>query len=437
MLSKLLIVLAILAVIRSSGQEPEDPTKALCNKIALDLRSQCENFASVLKSLADFKPFYSTYTKFDKCMHLIEPDEVLQKAESVCIQAGLHFASLSTFSKLIEKFARGDKVCTIDYSGRIYELHKRVFMQDTKSGTPQKALIRALAAATISRCQSTLADRLLDVERRTKLDETKQSEAIKFLHVILLPLSTNESVLAKLPLDGLQYVPIMEEEMDVEELKKRSSGHGYEFKIAGHIRALLDVSRLSCDALNIYQNNLLGSLGLLVSLSYLPLTDFKPNTSASDQERIKRWTLASIVCQSVRTVMKMNTLTVKGKNLTQVSIMHSQKADLTAEARTSNTFESFALDEQKLDAPRPDHYLRSAKIDLAWEPSALQQVVNQRKFELLQGPGFKLSRAIYDYMDVSQKANKRSSIAFELLGLSPPTKLGTDDDDDDEEDEEE
>lgn len=438
-LNKLIPILALLTISGSYGQKPEDPTGDLCKKIASLLEGQCENFASTVKTLADFKPFYSAYSKLNTCTRVQKPDGVVQKAEHACVRAGLHFASLSTFSYLIDRLSRGEKVCTTEYSSRIYELHERVYKQDIGQDSPQKLLLRALASLVMARCHSSLAERLLAVETRGGSSEVGQSDALKFLKLIIAPLAVNEKSLAKLPLDGSEYIPILEGELQFRELRERSierGPSGYKLSISQVKRAMMDASKFGCQALNVYQNNILGSLGLLASLGYSPLGGVKVNRTKDQVSRIKTWTLASIVCQSLRGVMKLKTLTVEGKQMTQVIILNSQSADLEEEDQFSNTFASFGLREQVEGEPEIGELLATAQLIKPEATESLQQVdqMHRLKHELLQGPSYTLSRAIHAYIDITEQPSRRASIVFELLGLDPPNDLGNGEDDDDDDD---
>lgn len=440
MLLPRICIIVLFGFVGLSSQAPATPDAELCNQLAEGHQSNCENFRSAIKTLKDYKEFFASYIKLNACIRAKKPSDKVLRADGACSQVGLPFASLLPLSRLIERFSRGERVCHMEFSSRIYELHNRLSHSEMDDESPVKAILRAFASVVMSRCQKSLADRLRVVERLVgKQDDGGKSVSEVALNKVIGMLNVKHKHLDELKLVGSEFAPILEDDLaakDLQDLSVVRNPSGFEFKITPLMMSSLDIDKKLCLSVRKYKDNILGSLGLLASLGYQPAQNWQSSPSSEQARRINLWTIFSLICQSLNTVNRMSNLTVEGKHFTKILILNSRKADMSREDQFDTKFADYGFNEQLPDDPVPEDYLTGVKLFEPGLVSDKQVKLNRNRFQLIQGPSFKLATAIIGYIDITSRPNNRLGMVYELIGLERPKKENADEEEEEEEEEE-
>lgn len=440
--SRLLLPLALALYIafcglvsRVEGGDDTSFQEATCEQaIPSSLLRQCRNASDKLKTLADFLSFYANFKHVtDNCLRpkvnqAEEPSKASQLAESECERHDLLFYQVRQLAQLIERLLSPNaQVCNIEFALHVYQLHQQVGTADRR--TVMARMLRLLANNVALRCRFSLARRLQEVERRAP--DTRQH--IRFVLALVSLGSGDRFVRRMKPLEQMnQFVPILERELSgpLSPGRANSVGRdGFELRALKAVRMSHEATRMSCNALKLYHVNLLGSLGLLASLGYgAPTRQLKRTLDGlerlerrDEQEMMQKWLLSALLCQSLRTVLRMQTATGSGKLLHRFKVMAAQKADVSLDDETDDTFAGFQL-------PERPNLSTGVELELATKPEVVELLASYRddspateralarKAHLLAGPNYKLARAIGTYLDVSQKLNRMAAIE-EVLGF--------------------
>lgn len=413
----LFLVLINIAFISIQVRAGEQHQNACVNLKVSQLSESCASLESTVKSLADFKSFGTNYSHLNACLHSQEPSDEARRVEAGCLAQGIQPAQMSLLSRLIERLERGELICTAEFASKLWRLHNQ-----TEQVNKRLALaVASLAQLVASKCRASLAARLLDVEQRAP-------DSVKHLKLILGLLNVRQSLIELLPLEADAFVPILEREIEAANLNRETSLEfgvaGFEFRLPASVS--LDAARMSCSALATYQVNILGSLGLTVASASWP--QLKPLDEEPESERLKirQWLLSSIICQSLKSVFKMSTLSVDGRLVRLLKIFPVQEADLSAAAEFDDTFATYKLPELVDPVDLSSVLLQTAKkVNNNNNNNALR-----RKMLLISGPTYSLAASLQAYLDLTKP--NRHEIPYALLGLKPPGKEEDDDDDEDE-----
>lgn len=403
----------------ASSDEPEiknvSETKNQCPSfLVTHISDSCKNFARSIESLDGFMMFYRNFTQFNSnCLQTeVAPLKTSQSAELACERSGLFFNQVRLLAKLIGRANSAKPICTIEFAVKIYHFHQQI-IQVSESSKLAK-IFRLFANTVATRCRLSLAKRLQIVERRA-------SDSLKFVNFLVGLMNIGPQVKLT-PITVESFVPILERELPMNLFDRDTSSlgfNGYEFMLNQAVILSLDSARISCRALKLYHVNILGSLGLLASLSYaspIPATPSEEfNENSEELARIQRWVISAVLCQTLRNVLKISSLNGNdGEESRHLKIVHSQDADITMDDEQDAAFSRFSLPETNELPQLTYELLANFKFS---ETSRL----NARKMQLLNGPNYQLSSAIYAYLNLAHTMNRLEMIEH-LVG----SRLATD-----------
>lgn len=368
-------------------------------KISVYVKEKCADFNAV-ETLFEFREFDRNFTKLHHCL-LNFQTQACAESEKVCIKNNLLYSSVRSIGELIDRFTNLEPICTIEYSVQLYLL-----MQQLRSTNDVKLLrvLESISNLVSQRCRESLASRLIYVEQ-------KAPDSVKHNNLILGLLGLNPSFLDKIDeVDETSYVPILERELtESHQGSVAISKSGYEFEL--QVKQALDAIRISCNTLKSYHVNILGSLGLLASIGIGIYNELESAVSENQNSKakIQQWVMSAITCQSLRSVVKLSKTTIEGDLINTIKILAIQEADVSLLDEFDTTYSTYGLPEVK------------TSIDLSLKFNDKAHTINSkiitkdRKMELLRGPSYRLSRAIFDYLDLTQK--RRDDIPYALLNI--------------------
>lgn len=400
MVGRLIAKVGIALCLSSSlayGQESNSRTD--CDqKIAEYVKEKCADFNAV-GTLLEFCEFDRNFTKLHQCL-LNFQTQASSESEKVCIKNNLLYSNVRSIGELIDRLTNLEPVCTIEYSVQLYLLIQQLRMTNNIKLLRILELISNLVSL---RCRESLITRLIYVEQKAP-DSIKHNNLILGLLGLKLPLSDEID-----GVDEYSYVPILERELtESQHGSLVTSKSGYEFEL--QVKQALDAIRISCTTLKLYHVNILGSLGLLSSIGIGRSEDQLDSAVPEDQHskaKIQQWVMSAIICQSLRSVVKLSKTTIDGDLISTIKILAIREADVSLLDEVETTYSTYGLPEVKT----------SIDLSLNFNDEAYTSnsniITNDRKLELLRGPSYKLARAIFDYLDLTQK--RRDEISHALL----------------------